>query len=495
MKKIVLLLPLLAMMLVGCNKEVISTGKTAEVHLSLTSDGEFTTILRSDADAVDISLFSITITDGTGKEVRSWDSYAEVPDVILLEPSNYTISAKSPGDKEVAWNQPIYEGSQQFDVEAGKVYNIDLVCTLSNMKVSVICTDAFKNELEDDYNIKIATDSGFLEWTSEIVEQGDAIAGFYLPEPMTVYIKGTRKLDGSIVSHYFQVNDVAPRDHHVFTIDVVETGRVSFGDSGISVDYSVNNRPVDIQVGDLEENPVEDDWSGVPILKSVSIANNSEVESNIGSITFQYDRAVILGEESIVMGEEIIEAAVEGNTLTVSFGELALATTYTIEIPEGAVINPIDNVSAEPYTLTFTTKAQESVVPIVIDVPGMDGCHVITNTNGLVFDLNVSAENGVSSMIFEIKSPMLIEMLAGLGAASSVDIANMTPSEEAFWGGMLQISSAQVKDASEVTIKLGDLISLLGMGGLENIEHVFYIKVTDNQGNILDSDVTVMVQK
>lgn len=495
MKKIVLLLPLLAMMLVGCNKEVISTGKTAEVHLSLTSDGEFTTILRSDADAVDISLFSISITDGTGKEVRSWDSYAEVPDVILLEPSNYTISAKSPGDKEVAWNQPIYEGAQQFDVEAGKVYNIDLVCTLSNMKVSVICTDAFKNELEDDYNIKIATDSGFLEWTSEIVEQGEAIAGFYLPEPMTVYIKGTRKLDGSIVSHYFQVNDVAPRDHHVFTIDVVETGRVSFGDSGISVDYSVNNRPVDIQVGDLEENPVEDDWSGVPVLKNVSIANNSEVESNIGSITFQYDRAVILGEESIVMGEEVIEAAVEGNTLTVSFGELALATTYTIEIPEGAVINPIDNVSAEPYTLTFTTKAQESVVPIVIDVPGMDGCHVITNTDGLVFDLNVSAENGVNSMIFEIKSPMLIEMLAGLGAAPSVDIANMTSSEEAFWGGMLQISSAQVKDASEVTIKLGDLISLLGMGGLENIEHVFYIKVTDNQGNILDSDVTVMVQK
>ena len=195
------------------------------------------------------------------------------------------------------------------------------------------------------------------------------------------------------------------------------------------------------------------------------------------------------------MGEEIIEAAVEGNTLTVSFGELALATTYTIEIPEGAVINPIDNVSAESYTLTFTTKAQESVVPIIIDVPGMDGCHVITNTSGLVFDLNVSAENGVNSMIFEIKSPMLIEMLAGLGAAPSVDIANMTSSEEAFWGGMLQISSAQVKDASEVTIKLGDLISLLGMGGLENIEHVFYIKVTDNQGNMLDSDVTVMVQK
>jgi hypothetical protein len=90
---------------------------------------------------------------------------------------------------------------------------------------------------------------------------------------------------------------------------------------------------------------------------------------------------------------------------------------------------------------------------------------------------------------------MLIELLAGLGAASSVDIANMSAEEEAFWGGMLKVSSAAVKDATQVTITLGDLISLLGMQGLSNIEHSFYIKVVDAEGNILDSDVTVMVQK
>ena len=111
------------------------------------------------------------------------------------------------------------------------------------------------------------------------------------------------------------------------------------------------------------------------------------------------------------------------------------------------------------------------------------------------FDLNVTAEYGVSSMIFEVRSPMLIELLAGLGAASSVDIANMSAEEEAFWGGMLKVSSAAVKDATQVTIPLGDLISLLGMQGLSNIEHSFYIKVVDAEGNILDSDVTVMVQK
>ena len=234
MRKLFLLLPLFAMVLTGCNNERIKTGKTGEVILSLKPDGEFTTILRSSADEVDVNLFSVQITNTTGKVVRSWDTYAEIPDVILLEPDFYTISAQSPGDKDVAWNQPIYAGTQEFDVVEGKVYNIDLVCTLANMKVSVICTDAFKNELEEDYNIKVSTDSGFLEWTKDIVEQGEEIAGFFEPEPMTIYIKGTRKLDGSIVSHYFQVSDVAPRDHHVFTIDVVETGQVSMGD-GISV--------------------------------------------------------------------------------------------------------------------------------------------------------------------------------------------------------------------------------------------------------------------
>lgn len=494
MRKLFLLLPLFAMVLTGCNNERIKTGKTGEVILSLKPDGEFTTILRSSADEVDVNLFGVQITNTTGKVVRSWDTYAEIPDVILLEPDFYTISAQSPGDKVVAWNQPIYAGTQEFDVEAGKVYNIDLVCTLANMKVSVICTDAFKNELEEDYNIKVSTDSGFLEWTKDIVEQGEEIAGFFEPEPMTIYIKGTRKLDGSIVSHYFQVSDVAPRDHHVFTIDVVETGQVSMGD-GISVDYTVNNRPVDIQVGDLEENPVEDDYSGNPVLKRVSIANDAVVPTNLGVITFEYDRNIILGDAQIVMGDVEVVSSVEANILSVSFDELNVSTTYTLEIPEGAVINPIDNLSASAHTISFTTEDEVTVDPIIIDVPGMNGCHVITDTNGLVFDLNVTAEYGVSSMIFEVRSPMLIELLAGLGAASSVDIANMSAEEEAFWGGMLKVSSAAVKDATQVTIPLGDLISLLGMQGLSNIEHSFYIKVVDAEGNILDSDVTVMVQK
>lgn len=495
MRKLFLLLPLFALALVGCNKQRISGGRTAEVVLSLKSDGEFTTIMRSSIDEVDINLFSVSITNQTGKEVRQWDTYAEVPDVILLEPGIYNITAKSAGDKEVAWNQPIYAGTQEFDVEAGKVYNIDLVCTLANMKVSVICTDAFKNELNEDYNIKVSTDSGFLEWTSEIVEQGENMAGFYLPEPMTIYIKGTRKLDGSIISHYFTVSDVAARDHHVFTIDVVETGQVSFGSNGISVDYTVNNRPVDIQVGDLEENPVEDDYSGNPVLKRVSIANDAVVPTNLGEITFEYDRNVILGDAQITMGEVAVVSSVEGNTLTLSFDELQVSTSYTVEIPEGAVINPIDNLSAEAYTISFTTESEVTVDPIIIDVPGMNGCHIITDTNGLVFDLNVTSEFGVSSMIFEVKSSLLVDLLSGLGAASSVDIANMNAEEEAFWGGMLQISSQQVKDATQVTIPLGDLISLLGMNGLANEQHSFYIKVVDAEGNMLDSDVTVMVQK
>jgi hypothetical protein len=230
-------------------------------------------------------------------------------------------------------------------------------------------------------------------------------------------------------------------------------------------------------------------------LKRVSIANDAVVPTNLGVITFEYDRNIILGDAQIVMGDVEVVSSVEANILSVSFDELNVSTTYTLEIPEGAVINPIDNLSASAHTISFTTEDEVTVDPIIIDVPGMNGCHVITDTNGLVFDLNVTAEYGVSSMIFEVRSPMLIELLAGLGAASSVDIANMSAEEEEFWGGMLKVSSAAVKDATQVTIPLGDLISLLGMQGLSNIEHSFYIKVVDAEGNILDSDVTVMVQK
>ena len=71
----------------------------------------------------------------------------------------------------------------------------------------------------------------------------------------------------------------------------------------------------------------------------------------------------------------------------------------------------------------------------------------------------------------------------------------MSEGEEAVWGSLLKVTSAQVKGAKSVNIPLGELIALLGTGELANIQHDFHAKVVDADGNVKETDVKVKVQK
>ena len=76
-----------------------------------------------------------------------------MPNTIDIAPGSYTIEAGSAAAADAAWDQPVYYGTQQFDVKAGDVLSLSVTCSLSNMKVTVTCTDNFFNEMEDDFEI------------------------------------------------------------------------------------------------------------------------------------------------------------------------------------------------------------------------------------------------------------------------------------------------------------------------------------------------------
>ena len=60
---------------------------------------------------------------------------------LISLPGSYTIEAGSAAAADAAWDQPVYYGTQQFDVKAGDVLSLSVTCSLSNMKVTVTCTD------------------------------------------------------------------------------------------------------------------------------------------------------------------------------------------------------------------------------------------------------------------------------------------------------------------------------------------------------------------
>ena len=169
MKRFIFLALSAVMILSGCSKEGNFNnigGEYGTVSIKLASDGRFVT---KSGENVDVNAFYVRIKQGE-TTVKSYDRYSDMPNTIDIAPGSYTIEAGSTSAADAAWDQPVYYGTQQFDVKAGDVLSLSVTCSLSNMKVTVTCTDNFFNEMEDDFEIAITNGKGTLIYNKARIE-------------------------------------------------------------------------------------------------------------------------------------------------------------------------------------------------------------------------------------------------------------------------------------------------------------------------------------
>ena len=255
MKKTVLALTVVVFVLLatGCNKEGVSySGDKAQLTLSLTATGSFVEVgpVSKSEETADVNEFAINIVDvASGRTVYSWDRYADMPGTVSLDPAVYRVEAGSGEKQPVAWNQPVFFGSQEVTVEAGSTAQVSVVCTIANMKVSVRCTDSFLAEVETDFTVTVTTEDGPLIFTKDRIDAGDA--GYFDVAPLTMDLYAVRK-NGGTVTHHMEISEVAARDHHIFTLDAGGTGYADFS-NGISIDYACNEKEEHIIIDGTDE--------------------------------------------------------------------------------------------------------------------------------------------------------------------------------------------------------------------------------------------------
>lgn len=274
--KIVAISALLGVTLWSCTgkdvlEELHSGGSTNQpkaqgtLKVEITPTGKFEPIDLAPAaksadeieEGVNINLFTLQVKDLSGKVIKSWGKYGEFEGQVALEEGAYTVEAASPVTKDAAFNQPIYKGSSEVSVEATKMMPLNILCTLTNMKVSVICSEAFQREISPDYTIIVSNGKGILAYND-----GETRAGFFTVAPLIVQLNGTRASDGAEVIQTLNINDVAAKDHHIITLNAVETGVTV---PGISIDYTTNNKDHNVTIpGEDEEGtvPEEDEGDG-----------------------------------------------------------------------------------------------------------------------------------------------------------------------------------------------------------------------------------------
>lgn len=239
--------------------------------------------------AVDINEFEVIINSSTGSYTKSF-LYKDIPSMLELSAGSYTVSAHSPNINSgmAAWNSPEYAGSKTFEVAVGKISTVDLACSLSNMKVSINCSDKFLNELSD-FVITVSQETSSLTWQRQ--EVIDSKAGYFPVAPLTVFVSGTRAIDNSTATARFEIKKVAAKDHHVINIDATTTGSSKFD---LSIDPTTNDKNVEITVPGFDQNPVPDPdpenpeipdvaeapsmvWAANPDFETVTIAEEMDV--------------------------------------------------------------------------------------------------------------------------------------------------------------------------------------------------------------------------
>ncbi len=273
MKRSIITILAAAAVLAGCKQTKVEENKGYFVLQSVTADADLNEVNVSTkampSELADINTFVVKIESNLVGGGTQTYNYKDILDqAIELPTGSYRITAGSPAGKAAAWDQPLFEGTQNFTVVAGATSPVNVKCSLSNTMVSIKCTDTFKTELQE-FNIKVsATDNDFLTWSKTGKENSDALAaelskdGYFSASELYVQIDGKREIDGSTAALTYVVKNVHPKDHIILNLDARVTGQVQ--QITLAVDGTVNDRTENIVVGGFEEIPIPDPIDPTP---------------------------------------------------------------------------------------------------------------------------------------------------------------------------------------------------------------------------------------
>lgn len=272
MKKLFIAISAAAVCLAGCGQqEMPQQVKSGSFSVSV-EDVTDNYITRADAQ-LDINTFEVEIS---GPYFEWSGTYGEMPELFEdVVAGDYKITVASPDAKTAAFDSPSVAGSQDFTVNIDEITSVQVVCSITNVKVTIRPTDDFFKELAA-YTISVsngASAGNTLIWTNEDIQGAnyalltkdnvaDAKAGYFsVASALNVYVTGYRAITQEEAVYEMQISPVAAKDHYILNLHAKTTGQIG-GDGttkgvSIDVDYSTNDKEDELFIPGFEEIPVD----------------------------------------------------------------------------------------------------------------------------------------------------------------------------------------------------------------------------------------------
>lgn len=275
MKKIYNLLFLLCLCLglASCQNEEEATSQTGYLHLSIGQDIS-TNESRSVPDNYNPEQIAVQIVNSKGTVVKEADDWTSLKgENIELPVGTYTVKASSAGfdGNDAAWSAPYYAATETVTVQKGIAKNIELTCTLANVKVTVQYDEAFV--------------AAFQSISTEVGDKAKAYS------PLTFSTSETRSAYFPVTSLYATITavnkageshsmtneftDVKARDHYILKYRLADKGA---GDITVVVDPTTNTYEYTFTLGANTKSAKlsANAWSSFASLTAASVSGLAE---------------------------------------------------------------------------------------------------------------------------------------------------------------------------------------------------------------------------
>lgn len=204
-------------------------------------------LVRS-GEGVDVGDFTVQIrrkSDADEGELVKQYAYSEMPEIVALQPGDYTVKAIYGENPDAAWEAPYYLGNSDFRIEKGKIADdlAPVVCKLSNIRITINFGDDLAAKMGPDakVNVKVGQ-TGSLDFTKDHVGKSGYFA--YMPGSQSITATFSGTIDGNFISETKAYDNAAGGNHYKVSFAMHDASSEEPGDltGNIIVDATVTEQ-------------------------------------------------------------------------------------------------------------------------------------------------------------------------------------------------------------------------------------------------------------
>lgn len=519
----------------------------AATRADVATDNYHVTIVNTDDQS--------QVFDGTYKELT--ERLEESP--MELRIGNYDLTVCSHTDGELpaaAWNSPVYGTTRSFSIRKDETTALgEVVCTLQNIKVTLLCSADLAEQLADDTKVVISLGDAALEFDKAHWDGNQA--AFFLPageeNTLDFVLTGTFT-DGGEAGFTRTISGVKAGQWRKIELVIAyaDQGNVKFD---IQVDSFVLDQTITINgtEGLWEPLYVEKPLVGAPSLvwtghdfgETFQLTASMFDEEGLCSEPFEivatvpgkvarFDIAISSTNEDFMQSlrslniEKFDLCSISGTEATMlqGFGfpvgdQIKGLTSKTLNIG-GQLPSMLYNFEGT-HTFAFTVTDEEgqkasATLTLLVDKAHEEGgagnapsIVMLTDSHNLAepyvmneikdIEITIAAPNGgIRELLVTVEAPALEPLLQqiGLGAlvTPGIDLCHPDETAEDVLGNFVRFPVGdEVLNQNSVLFKVGqDFVEILA--GLESAEepntYKFHLRVTDNAGASTEATLTLV---